>query len=114
MASIIKSQGLKPFYLVHPNCMTDLTNEFQIESVKDYNSVILGDAVEGFSYENLNKAFRIIMNTGCPFYSLGLGKFYREDGELTLDVGPFAKALEFATGKSPIIGETFVHQRVLL
>ena len=51
----------------------------------------LGDAVDGFSYKNLNKAFQLIMKTGCPFYSLGLGKFYREDNELTLDVGPFSK-----------------------
>ncbi len=36
---------------------------------------------------------------GAPLFSLGKGKYYREDGELTLDVGPFAAALEFATGK---------------
>ena len=51
----------------------------------------LGDAVDGFSYKNLNKAFQLIMKTDCPLYSLGLGKFYREDNELTLDVGPFSK-----------------------
>ena len=39
-----------------------------------YDSVILGDAVDGFCYKNLNKAFQIVMKTGCPFYSLGLGR----------------------------------------
>lgn len=36
-------------------------------------------------------------------YCLGKGKYYREDGELTLDVGPFAAALEFATEKDAIV-----------
>ena len=43
------------------------------------------------------------MRTGGDLYSLGKGKFYREDGELTLDVGPFTAALEFATEKDAIV-----------
>ena len=27
--------------------------------------------------------------TSCQLFSLGKGKYYQEDGELTLDVGPF-------------------------
>ena len=42
---------------------------------------------------------------GAPLFSLGKGKYYREDGELTLDVGPFAAALEFATGKEAQVGK---------
>ena len=113
MASIIKSENLNPYYLVHPNCMEDLlggsNNEDNIQEV-DYDCVILGDAVDGFNYKNLNRAFQIIMKKSCPFYSLGLGKYYREDGDLTLDVGPFAKAIEFATSVSPtIIGKPSPH-----
>ena len=36
-------------------------------------------------------------------YSLGKGKYYREDGELTLDVGPFTAALEFAIEKNAVV-----------
>jgi len=51
MASIIKMKNLSPFYLVHPNCLTELP------PLKDQNftSVVLGDAAGDFSYENLNK-----------------------------------------------------------
>merc|ERR1719411_1593447 len=59
--------------------------------------------MDEFSYKNLNKAFQIITETSCPFYCLGKGKFYREDGKLMLDVGPFAALLEFATEKPAII-----------
>jgi len=106
MASIIKSEKLNPYYLVHPNCMEDLlggSNAEDLQEEVDYDSVILGDAVDGFNYKNLNQAFQIIMKKSCPFYSLGLGKYYREDGDLTLDVGPFAKAIEFATSVPPVV-----------
>lgn len=42
-------------------------------------------------------------NPDAKFYSLGKGKFYREDGELTLDVGPFTAALEFASDKTALV-----------
>lgn len=107
MASIIKEQRLKPFFLVHPNCMSDLTaDDPSAAGGQDFNAVVIGDAVDGFSYRNLNKAFQLIMKTGCPLYSLGRGKYYQEDGELTLDVGPFVAALEFATEKpATVVGK---------
>ena len=43
------------------------------------------------------------MSTQGDLYCLGKGKFYREDGDLTLDVGPFAAALEFATDRKAIV-----------
>jgi len=49
------------------------------------------------------QAFKILMNTQGDLYCLGKGKFYREDGEQTLDVGPFAAALEFATDRKAIV-----------
>ena len=57
--------------------MDDLTNKTPSDT-EVYDAVILGDAVDGFCYKNLNKAFQTIMKTGCHFYSLGLGRFYRE------------------------------------
>ena len=38
-----------------------------------------------------------------PLYSLGKGKFYREDENLQLDVGPFAAALEFAAERNAVV-----------
>ena len=71
--------------------------DFDGLDVSDPNCVVLGDAVEKFTYDNLNKAFRLVKEKNCKLISLGKGKYYREDGELTLDVGPFTAALEFAS-----------------
>jgi len=43
------------------------------------------------------------MKTNGELFSLGKGKFYREDGDLTLDVGPFTAALEFATDRKAVV-----------
>ena len=58
------------------------------EKVKDSpekqpDCVVLGDAAQGFNYENLNKAFRVLASQpSAPLFCLGKGKFYREDGHL--------------------------------
>ena len=65
---------------------------------KQPDCVVLGDAAQGFNYDNLNKAFRVLASQpSAPLFCLGKGKFYREDGQLDLDVGAFAAALEFAS-----------------
>ena len=98
MSTIIKEKSLKPFYLVHANCLSDLTaREVASDISNELNCVVVGDAVDEFSYKNMNKAFQTIMKNDCSFYSLGKGRYYQEDGELVLDVGPFVAALEFAT-----------------
>lgn len=99
VASEIRRQGLKPYLLVHPNCLPDLPDQAQ-----DPDCVVLGDAVDGFSYQNMNKAFRILMSSDdIKLFSLGKGKYYKEDDDLTMDVGPFTTALEFATGRQAVI-----------
>ena len=95
MTSIIRERGLSPHLLVHPNVVADL-GEVQALG-KQPDCVVLGDAAHGFNYDNLNKAFRVLASQpSAPLFCLGKGKFYREDGQLDLDVGAFAAALEFA------------------
>ncbi len=38
---------------------------------------------------------RLIKTQNCPLICLGKGKYYKEDGHLTLDVGPFAAGFLF-------------------
>ena len=73
-----------------------ITNLPLLISSSTPDCVVLGDAVDNFSYANLNKAFQTIIKAGtnkCQLFSLGKGRFYQEDGELTLDVGPFTAGI---------------------
>ena len=61
--------------------------------------VVLGDLMEGFSFELLNRVFRKLM-AGAELIALQKNRYWLTGGKLTLDMGPFVAALEFATGRS--------------
>lgn len=51
-----------------------LLSEFDNVDQTNPNCVLIGDAAEKFSYQNLNKAFRILLNIDNPLLlSLGQG-----------------------------------------
>ena len=61
-------------------------------------AVIVGDLGSAFGYDVLNRAFRHVMD-GAELIALQKNRYWlREDG-LSLDVGPFVAALEYATGR---------------
>lgn len=96
----LRQYQLKPFTLVHKN----LREEFAALHTTDANAVLLGDAAEDFNYRNLNQAFRILMqNEQIPLISMGYNRYFRETDGLSLDLGAFTSALEFASGKQAII-----------
>lgn len=79
----------------------DSIQEFQglrlDENKPDY--VVLGDLMEGFTFELLNRVFRKLM-AGAELIALQKNRYWLTRGKLTLDMGPFVAALEFATGRS--------------
>ncbi|KAJ8866488.1 hypothetical protein PR048_032331 [Dryococelus australis] len=100
---LLKDEGLRPHLLVHPNVLP----EFSEVDQHSPNCVVVGDAAENFTYEHLNNAFQVLLAGEKPrLFSLGRGKYYREDNDLVLDVGAFATALEYAADvKAEIIGK---------
>uniref|UniRef100_A0A3B3RIX9 Phospholysine phosphohistidine inorganic pyrophosphate phosphatase n=1 Tax=Paramormyrops kingsleyae TaxID=1676925 RepID=A0A3B3RIX9_9TELE len=91
--TILKERGLRPHLLVHD----DVVPEFDAVEKTDPNCVIIGDAADNFSYQNLNKAFQVLIGLEKPvLFSLGRGRYYKEMDGLKLDVGVYMKALEYA------------------
>ena len=64
--------------------------------------VIIGDAGDKITYDNLNTAFRHLMN-GADLIALEKDRYWMAPGGLFLSAGPFVQALEFASGKTAII-----------
>lgn len=62
------------------------------------DAVIVGDLGERFGYEILNRAFRLVLD-GAELIALQKNRFWRTPGGLSLDVGPFVAALEYATDR---------------
>ena len=61
--------------------------------------VVLGDLMEGFTFELLNRVFRKLMD-GAELIAMQKNRYWLTRGKLTLDMGPFVAALEYATGRS--------------
>lgn len=89
--------GHSPHLLVHPA----LEEEFRDCKTGGPPAVVVGDAGQAFTYENMNRAFRLL-NGGAPLLALANNRiFLDDDGELSLDAGSFVKALTFASGAEP-------------
>uniref|UniRef100_UPI0037E76732 phospholysine phosphohistidine inorganic pyrophosphate phosphatase n=1 Tax=Semicossyphus pulcher TaxID=241346 RepID=UPI0037E76732 len=101
--AVLKERGLRPHLLVYDG----LLPEFDSVDKTNPNCVVIGDAAEKFSYDNLNEAFRVLVGLEKPaLFSLGQGRYYKETDGLKLDVGVYMKALEYATDlKAEVIGK---------
>jgi HAD superfamily hydrolase (TIGR01458 family) len=67
-------------------------------------SVVIGDLGEGWAFATLNRAFRLLMaNPDARLVALGLTRYWRAAEGLRLDVGPFVKALEYASGRDAVV-----------
>ena len=86
---------------------------YSIESIKkifadllvDENpeAIIVGDLVDGWSYDILNEIFRDV-HSGADLIAMQKNKFWKPDGKtLCLDAGSFIKAIEYATSKEALL-----------
>jgi HAD superfamily hydrolase (TIGR01458 family) len=89
----LQQNGLSPFLLVHP----DLEEDFAGLGSGARQAVVVGDAGEHFTYDRLNRAYRKLL-AGAPLLALAKNRNFKdEDGELSMDAGPFVAALEYAS-----------------
>ncbi len=89
---------LSPWLLIHPA----LEEEFaEFRSVRP-DAVVLGDAAAAFTYANLNQAFRLLQD-GARLLAVGDNRYFKEEAGMSLDAGPFVRALEYAAGCEAII-----------
>ena len=87
----LEAESRRPLLLVHPQ----LEPEFSDLDTRDPDVVVLGDMGEAFDYRVLNRAFRQLME-GAPLWVMGTNRYFREADGLSLDLGPFVRALEYA------------------
>lgn len=89
---------LQPYCLIH----TLLKPEFKDIDQNNPNCVLLGDAQDSLTYQNLNKAFNLL-EQGYPLIGIGKNKYYKDSEGFKLDAGAFIHALEWASDTDAII-----------
>lgn len=108
IVNYLRSHDLTPALLVHPA----IEAEFAGIAGSAGEAVVVGDAAEAFSYARLNAAFRQLLD-GALLLAIGDTRYFLEQDGMSLDAGPFVKALEYAAGCEAIIlgkpAATFFH-----
>jgi HAD superfamily hydrolase (TIGR01458 family) len=66
------------------------------------DAVIIGDLGSAFGYDVLNHAFRQVIN-GAELIALQKNRYWMRADGLSLDVGPFVAAIEFASGREAYV-----------
>ncbi len=96
--SYLREHNLNPWLLVHPSIRGEFTNT----EGSNPNAVVVCDAAENFTYENLNAAFRLLLD-GARLIAIGDNRYFKEEDGMSLDAGPFVRALEYAASCEAII-----------
>jgi len=68
------------------------------------DAVVIGDLAEQWTFETMNRIFRILINNPkAKLIALGMTRYWRTANGLQLDVGPMIKAFEYATGTTAVV-----------
>ncbi|KAI6180466.1 hypothetical protein M3Y98_00722800 [Aphelenchoides besseyi] len=86
------------------SALLGIVDDFASCDRQNPNCVVVGDAENNFNYENMNAAFRVLLNSERPLLvSLGCGRFYQRVDGPVMDLGGFAKALVYASDCEHVI-----------
>lgn len=97
---LVQERGLAPHYLVHPDIAAEVG-----PSHPQPDAVVLGDAGPHFTFDSLNIAFRLLMD-GLPLIAMARNRYFKEADGLTLDMGAYVTALEYAAGtRAELVGK---------
>ncbi|MDX1812777.1 MAG: TIGR01458 family HAD-type hydrolase [Gammaproteobacteria bacterium] len=71
---------------------------------QETDAVIVGDMGEAWDFMTLNRAFRFLMQPQSPqLLALGLTRYWRAEDGLRLDAGAYVSALQYASGRAPVV-----------
>ena len=83
----------------------ELLSEFENYKLTNKNpkAVIMGDIYKEFNWDILDKIFKLIYKHDAHLISLHQNKYCVRKNEISLDLGPFVRAIEYASDKNAIL-----------
>jgi HAD superfamily hydrolase (TIGR01458 family) len=97
-----RERGYESVALLVSDTLREDLAPLEASSGEPVQAVILGDLGDGFTAEVLNGAFRLLMD-GAELVALQHNRYWRRADGLTLDVGAYSAALEYATGREAVV-----------
>jgi HAD superfamily hydrolase (TIGR01458 family) len=98
--AFLRERDASAHLLVQEAALPDFEDVSRSDDAPDY--VVVGDLGAGWTFERLNRAFRLL-HGGARLIGLGRTRFWQAEGGLQLDAGPFITALEYATGEEALV-----------
>ncbi|MFN2388762.1 MAG: TIGR01458 family HAD-type hydrolase [Actinomycetota bacterium] len=95
-----KHPGARCYLIAKGDVAEDLDGVELVD--EDADVVLIGGAEENFTYDNLNRAFRMLMD-GAALVTMHRNLYWKTDEGLTLDAGAFVVALEHASGAAAVV-----------
>jgi HAD superfamily hydrolase (TIGR01458 family) len=96
-------QGLRRVALVmNDEVKQDFAQLRAVRHDEPADAVIIGDLGSAFGYDVLNRAFRQVMD-GAELIALQKNRYWLRGDGLSLDVGPFVTAIEYASGREAYV-----------
>jgi len=78
--------------------------EISTSTTEKVSAVVIGDLGEGWDFNTLNRAFRLLVeNPEAILLALGMTRYWRAENGLQLDAGAYVSALSYATGRVPVV-----------
>jgi HAD superfamily hydrolase (TIGR01458 family) len=103
----LEAEGIVDVALFAPEATAeDFTglNLLPADAERGAGAVVVGDLGEGWSFQTLNRAFRLLVAKPAPrLLALGMTRYWHGRGGLQLDAGPFVAALHYASGLEPVV-----------
>jgi HAD superfamily hydrolase (TIGR01458 family) len=84
--------------VMNPEVKRDFAELEEVPTEAAAHAVVVGDLGEAFGYDVLNHAFRQVMD-GAELIALQKNRYWLRSDGLSLDVGPFVAAIEYATAR---------------
>jgi HAD superfamily hydrolase (TIGR01458 family) len=98
-ARVLGEMGARRVYLAAARALAPDFAGFELveAGARRIDAVVLGDLYRGFTWRRLNDLFQTV-NRGVPLIALHKNRVCRRSEGLSLDLGPFVAALEYAAG----------------
>jgi HAD superfamily hydrolase (TIGR01458 family) len=101
---LIERDGIRRLHLAAPSALCEDFAVFELVEA-DPEAVVMGDLHKGFTWHRLNQLFQML-RSGARLVALHRNRYCRRESGISLDLGPFVAALEYAADiRAEVVGK---------
>lgn len=103
-AAWLRERGARKLMLLVDPATQGEFSDFDLDS-RSPDFVVVADLGDKWTFDLLDRAFRALM-AGGELVAMQMNRYWKHEGQLRLDAGPFVAALEYATDrKAHLVGK---------